>query len=186
MYCRLVRLLFVACASATLPALAEVPPQALEHLTTRERFIELDSEIQAIKQEILAINQEILLLEDSSLVSQGEQLVVLVSITAGSEVAPKQITLLMDGETLSQHDYSSDETAALLAGGVHRLFAGGLTEGEHKLEVLLSGRQGPNKEFRQQRSLSIARSNGRKYIELELGSGGRKSGPALTIRELSQ
>ena len=103
---RLVRLLFIVFASAVLPALAEAPLQADEATGTRARFVELDSEIQAIKQEILAINQEILLLEESSLVSHGEQLVVLVSIAAGSTVAPEQITLLIDGETLSRHDYS--------------------------------------------------------------------------------
>jgi hypothetical protein len=180
---RLVRLLFIVFASAVLPVLAEAPLQADEAAGTRARFVELDSEIQAIKQEILAINQEILLLEESSLVSQGEQVVVLVSIAAGSTVTPEQITLLIDGETLSRHDYSGGETAALLKGGVHRLFTGRLSKGEHQLEVLLSATSDHDKKFQRQRSINISKLSGRKYIELELGAGDRKSGPDLTIRE---
>ena len=185
-YCRLARLLFAACVSVVLPALAEAPSGAHENLNAREQFVELDSEIQAIKQEILAIDQEIQLLEGTSLASHGEQLVVLVSVAAGSTATPSQITLLMDGETLSQHSYSDGETAALLEGGVHRLFAGGLAAGNHQLEVLLFGRLDTDKEFQQRGSLTLSKRSGRQYVELELRAGDRKSGPDLSIRELQQ
>jgi hypothetical protein len=169
-----------------LPALAEAPLQADETPGTRDRFVELDSEIQAIKQEILAINQEILLLEESSLVSHGEQLVVLVSVAEGGAATPEQITLLVDGETLSSHDYSAGETAALREGGVHRLFTGRLSEGEHQLELVLSGRTNRDKKFQRQRSVAITKLKGRKYIEVELGTADRKSEPELAIREWQQ
>jgi hypothetical protein len=169
-----------------LPALAESPLRADVPADARARLVELDSEIQAIKQEILAINQEILLLEESSLVAHGEQLVVLVSTSAGSTVAPEEITLLIDGEMLSRHHYSSGETAALRKGGVHRLFAGAVNEGEQQLEILLTGRMEHDKTFKRQRTITITKPNGRKYIELELGAENRKSGPDLTIREWQQ
>jgi hypothetical protein len=183
---RSVRQLFTACVSSILLTAAATPLQADGRLDTRERFVELDSEIQAIKQEILGINREILLLEESSLYPDGEQLVVLVSIANGSTVYPERITLHLDGHTVTQHDYSGSEGAALHAGGVQRLYAGRLTEGEHRLDVSLSGRLARNKAFQQQHSVTITKMPGRKYMELQLGPAEEKSQPGVTVREWQQ
>jgi hypothetical protein len=185
-YWRPVRLLFTACVSSVFLTAAGTPLQADGRLDTRERFVELDSEIQAIKQEILGINREILLLEESSLYPHGEQLVVLVSIANGSTVYPERITLHLDGQTVTQHDYSGSEGAALQAGGVQRLYTGRLTEGEHRLDVSLSGRLARNKAFQQQRSVTLTKMPGRKYMELQLGPGEEKSQPGVTVREWQQ
>ena len=183
---RSVRLLFTACAAAVFLTAAGAPLQADEHPDTRERFIELDSEIQSIKEEILAINRDILLLEELSLYPHGGQLIVLVSVANGGPVKPERITLQLDGQTVSQYDYSTSEGAALLEGGVHRLYAGRLSEGEHRLDVSVSGRRGRDKAFRQQRSVTIIKIPGRKYMELHLGPGEQGSEPGVTIREWQQ
>jgi hypothetical protein len=150
---------------------------------TRERFIELDGEIQAIKEEILEINREILLLEELSLYPHGQQLVVLVSVASNSPVNPDSISLQLDGQTVNHHIYTGSEGAALQEGGVHRLYTGRLSDGEHKLEVSVTGKQAGGRAFHQQRSVTITKTPGRKYLELQLGPGGNKSGPGLTIRE---
>ena len=49
-YWRSARLLFTACVSAVFLIVAWVPLQAEESPDTRYRFVELDSEIQAIKE----------------------------------------------------------------------------------------------------------------------------------------
>ena len=77
----------------------ELQPQADERSDTRERFVELDGEIQAIKEEILEINRDILLLEELSLYPHGQQLVVLVSVANNSPVNPDTISLQLDGQT---------------------------------------------------------------------------------------
>ena len=59
-----VRLLFTICVSCVLLTGAGTAPQTDEPRDTRERYIELDGEIQAIKEEILGINRDILLLEE--------------------------------------------------------------------------------------------------------------------------
>ena len=183
---RSVRLLFTACIAAIFLTGAGTPLQAEQHPDTRDRFVELDSEIQAIKQEILAINREILLLEEASLYPHGQQLVVLVSIANDSPVNPERITLQLDGQTVTQHDYSVSEGSALRKGGVHRLYAGRLSEGEHRLDVSLSGRLARDKTFQQQRSVTITKMPGRKYMELQLGSGEQQSEPGVTVREWQQ
>ena len=97
-----------------------------------------------------------------------------------------RMTQHLDGQTVTQHDYSGSEGAALHAGGVQRLYAGRLTEGEHRLDVSLSGRLGRNKAFQQQRSVTITKIPGRKYMELQLGPGEEKSQAGVTVREWQQ
>ena len=185
LYWRSVRLLFTVCASTVL-TITGVPLQAGERLDTRERFVELDSEIQAIKVEILAINRDILLLEELSLYPHGQQLVVLVSIARDSPINPQRITLQLDGQTVTQHDYSGSENAALQEGGVHRLYTGRLSDGEHRVHVSLTGSQTRGKAFKQQRSITITKMPGRKTMELYLGPGERSSEPVVTIRQWQQ
>jgi hypothetical protein len=74
----------------------------------------------------------------------------------------------------------------LLEGGVHRLYAGRLSEGEHRLDVSVAGWQTRDKTFKQQRSVTITKMPGRKTIELHLGPGEQGSEPGVTIREWQQ
>jgi len=157
------------------------PPTA-ERGDSRAQFIELDSEIQAIKEEILGINQDILQIEEASRYPYGQQLVVLVSVANNSPLIPDSISLLLDGQAVSRHDYSDSDTAALRAGGVHRLYTGRLRKGKHNLEVLVTGKQG-RRAFQQQRSYTLTKAAGRLYLELYLGSGKDDADAGLTIRE---
>lgn len=172
-------------STVTLCAVAATP-RAEQAVESREHFIELDSELQAIKEEILAINRDLQAIEEMSLYPRGQQMVVLVSIAADSGLSAARITLNIDGEIVSRHDYSEQESDALLKGGVHRLYSGGVSEGQHRVEVSLTGRRSRNKQFTQRNSTTIHKSPGRKYLEVHLGPGERKSEPALTIRGLQQ
>ena len=178
-----VRLLFTACVSCVLLTGAGTVPQTDDPRDARERYIELDSEIQVIKEEILEINRDILQLEELSLYPHGQQLVVLVSIADNSPVNPASISLQLDGRTVSQHTYTGREGAALQEGGVHRLYAGRLGDGEHVLEVSVTGKQAGRQAFQQQRRVTITKLPGRKYLELQLGPGDNTSEPGLTVYE---
>jgi hypothetical protein len=180
-----VRLLFTVCVSCVFLSGAGEVPQPDEQRDTREQFVVLDGEIQAIKEEILEINRDILLLEELSLYPHGQQLVVLVSIATNNPVNPDSISLQLDGQTVSRHHYTGSEGAALQEGGVHRLYTGRLTAGEHRLEVSVTGKQAKGQAFQQQRSVTITKRPGRKYVELHLGPDEGSPEPGLTIREWS-
>ena len=178
-----VRLLLAVCVSCVFLTVAGAAPPTEERDDTRERFVELDGEIQAIKEEILGINRDILLLEEMSLYPHGQQLVVLVSVATNSPVNPETISLQLDGQTVSQYRYTGSEGAALQEGGVHRLYSGRLSDGEHSLAVSVTGKQGKAQTFNEQRSVTITKRPGRKYLELHLGPGENRSKPELTVRE---
>ena len=183
---RFVKLLLLTLAASALLTGAGTFLQAQEHSDTRGQFVELDGEIQAIKQEILEINREMLLLEESSLYPGGPQLVVLVSMAADTAISPEQISLQLDGQLLTQHEYSHSEALSLRGGGVHRLFTGALDPGEHVLDVSLSGQLDDDQPFTRERNATITMMSGRKTMELHLDSGERGSPPQLTVREWQQ
>ena len=162
------------------------PIQAQKHEYLKTSRVELDSETQSIKAEILEINREILLLEESLLYPPDEQLIVFVSIPNGSTVIPQSIILRLNGKTVSQHNYSKDEGTALQQGGVHRLYTGRLVEGNHQLDIAISGRRGGNKALQRERSLTFRKLPGQKTVELQLGSADRKSKADVIIREWQQ
>ena len=178
-----VRWLFSVCVSCVFLIGAGAASQTDERSDTRERFVKLDGEIQAIKEEILEINRDILLLEESSLYPYGQQLVVLVSVANNSPVNPESISLQLDGHTVSHHVYTGSEGAALQEGGVHRLYTGRLSDGEHMLKVFVTVKQARGQAFHQQHSVAITKVHGRKYLELNLGQGESTAKPGLTIRE---
>ena len=173
----------LVCVSCVFQAAAGAAPPVDGHSETRARFVELDGEIQAIKEEILGINRDILLLEELSLYPHGQQLVVLVSVAKDSPVRPETISLQLDGLTVSQYRYTGSEGAALQEGGVHRLYSGRLSDGEHSLAVSVTGQRVRDRVFNEQRSVTITKRPGRKYLELHLGPGEKSSQPGLTVRE---
>lgn len=154
-----------------------------EHSDTRERFVELDGEIQAIKEEILDINREILQLEEMLLYPNGQQVVVLVSVDNDAPVKPGSISLWLDGKSVSHHTYTGTEVAALQEGGVHRLYTGRLIDGEHTLEVSVAGKQNGGRDFQHRRSVVITKKPGQKYLEVNLRQDEDPSEPGLSIRE---
>jgi len=154
--------------------------------TSPQRFIELDSEIQTIKEEILSINKDILALKELALTAPDEQLVVLVSIAAPGSMLPTSISLQLDGQAITHHDYTASEGEALRGGGAQRLYVGRIGEGEHRLEVLLSGRKNGDKSLNLQNSITFTKEPGQKYLELQLGLDKRERHPDLTIRQWQQ
>ncbi|MCK5383010.1 MAG: hypothetical protein KAJ65_04545 [Gammaproteobacteria bacterium] len=174
------RLLLVSCVSCVFLTGAGTHSGSGD---SRDRFVKLDSEIQAIKEEILDINQEILLIEELSLYPHGQQMIVLVSVATNSLLRPDSISLQLDGQTVSEHHYSDNEYAAMQAGGVHRLYTGRVDDGEHQLVISVTGEQARGNAFSQQRSVTITKQAGRKYMELHLGPREDTAEPGLTIRE---
>lgn len=150
---------------------------------TRDRFTEVDREIQAVKQEVLEINREILLLEEELLYPHGQQVVVFVSLTDGSLVNVGNIALQLDGKTVSQHLYSQSEKAALNNGGVHRLYVGRLQDGTHVVDVTLSGSGTDGQPFFREQSAKIVKGSGRKVMELSIAAGDNDTEPQFTIRQ---
>ena len=150
---------------------------------TRERFTEVDREIQAVKQEILEINQEILSLEEEVLYPQGQQLLVFVSLSENSPVNVHSISLELDGQVVSRHVYTRAEADALHNGGTHRLYVGRLRDGPHVVDASFSGTATDGQQLLHQQSAKIIKRAGRKVMELNIAAGDKEMEPHFTIHE---
>ncbi|GMQ86867.1 MAG: hypothetical protein BMS9Abin08_0065 [Gammaproteobacteria bacterium] len=149
----------------------------------RDRFTEVDREIQAVKQEVLGVNREILLLEEQLLYPHGQQLVVFVSLSNNYPVKVSSISLELDGRVVSQHIYTRSEEASLHKGGIHRLYTGRLQEGAHIVDVSLSGMGMDGQQFLQRQSTKIIKGSGRKVVELNITAGDNETEPQFSIHE---
>jgi hypothetical protein len=179
-------LLFSALIALVFFPAAGVSGQPEHPAISPQPFIELDSEIQTIKEEILGINRDILMLKELALPPADEQLVVLVSVAAPGSMLPTTISLRLDGQAITRHDYTASESEALRGGGAHRLYVGRIGEGEHRLEVVLSGRKNGDKSLTLENSIPFTKEPGQKYLELQLGLDKRERHPELTIRQWQQ
>jgi len=156
---------------------------AEEGVDNRERFLELDREMQSIKEEFLEINQDVLRLQEMAARSQGGVLVVMLSMAPTLTVDPVGIVLQLDGNTVSQHQYSQREVIALREGGVQRLYTGSPGAGEHRLEIAFSGHGSDDRRLEHQQALTIHTLPGSQYLELRLEAGGDFPDPAFVLRE---
>ena len=150
---------------------------------SRERFIEVDREIQAAKQEVLEINREIMLLEEQLLYPHDQQLVVFVSLSQSLPLDIDSVSLALDGRTLSRHVYSAGEKAALNNGGVHRLYVGRLDKGTHIVYVSVSASTKDERQLFRQQSAKIIKGPGRKVMELSIAPGNEGTDPKFTIHQ---
>jgi hypothetical protein len=150
---------------------------------SRQRFIEVDKEIQAVKQEVLEINREIMLLEEQLLYPHDQQLLVFVTLSNNGSLDVASISLTLDGKRVSQHAYSQTERAALNQGGAHRLYVGRLENGVHELHVSLAGTSAQGQTILREQSAEFVKGSKQKVMELNIVSGDNGKDPEFTIHQ---
>jgi hypothetical protein len=150
---------------------------------TRKGFRDLDIEIQALKKEVLKVNRDLQVLEEGLLYPHNQQLMVFVSIVDDASFLLKDVRLQLDGQVVAAHTYTRGEEKALHEGGVHRVYVGGIRDGEHTVLVKVAGTEPQGADFGFQESTTITKKPGTCYIELRIHAGpdGRK--PAVSILE---
>src|ERR1700689_5910655 len=121
----------VAGASAT-----EVPAPADAGAGTRA----LDEQIQDLKKDVIDLNRDLFVLEEELLFPANTQVAVFVSMDVGDFFALDSIQLKIDNRDVTNYLYTPREVAALVKGGVQRLYVGNLKAGGHELGALFNGK----------------------------------------------
>lgn len=161
----LIGLLVLSCAG---PALAAPPAQPL------------DERVEALKQRALDLDRDLSRLETELLFAGDTQVSVFVSLAGGGDLVLDSVRLLIDGSERAGHLYEAAQVDALRRGGVQRLYLGQLRPGPHKLTASFIAHRAGGKEYRDERSLSITKGEGAKYVELKVTGG---ASPRLDITE---
>jgi hypothetical protein len=154
-------------------------PAASSDASTRA----LDEQIQDLKQSVVDLNKDLFVLEEELLFPANTQVAIFVSMDVGEFFGLDSVTLKIDNREVSNYLYTPREVAALLKGGVQRLYVGNLKAGSHELVALFSGK-GPNeRDYRRGASIKFEKGVGAKYLELKISDRARRQQPEFEIKD---
>jgi len=143
----------------------------------------LDEQVQDLKQQVVDLNKDLFVLEEELLFPANTQVAVFLSMDVGAFFGLDSVTLRIDNREVINYLYTPRETAALLKGGVQRLYIGNLKAGSHELVALFGGK-GPNdRDYRRGASLKFEKGVGAKYLELKISDRARRQQPEFEIKD---
>jgi hypothetical protein len=143
----------------------------------------LDQQIQDLKKDVIDLNRDLFVLEEELLFPANTQVAVFVSMDVGDFFALDSISLKIDNREVMNYLYTPREVAALIKGGVQRLYVGNLKAGGHELVVLFNGK-GPNdRYYRRGANLKFEKGVGAKYLELKITDHERAQQPEFEIKD---
>jgi hypothetical protein len=143
----------------------------------------LDQQIQDLKKDVVDLNKDLFVLEEELLFPANTQVAVFVSVDVGDFFALDSISLKIDNHDVMNYLYTPRETAALLKGGVQRLYVGNLKAGEHELVALFNGKGPHDRAYRRGANLKFEKGVGAKYLELKVTDHAHAQEPEFEIRD---
>jgi hypothetical protein len=143
----------------------------------------LDQQIQDLKKDVIDLNRDLFVLEEELLFPANTQVAVFVSMDVGDFFALDSVQLKIDNRDVINYLYTPREVAALIKGGVQRLYVGNLKAGGHELVVLFNGK-GPNERYyRRGANLRFEKGVGAKYLEVKITDHARAQQPEFEIKD---
>lgn len=142
----------------------------------------LPGDLQSLKMDLVTLNKEITQLENELMFPSAET-AILVSVEAGSGVKLVDINLSIDNKSAGYYFYSDAEFAALGKGGMHRLYSGNLTSGQHTLKAVINGYEPNGKDFQRTVTYGFSKGAQRKVIELKASDNATRTQGDFRFRE---
>lgn len=142
----------------------------------------LPGDLQALKMDLITLNKEITLIENELMFPSAETSVV-VSVEAGSGVKLVDINLMIDDKSAGYYYYSDVEFAALGKGGMHRLYSGNLTSGQHTIKAVITGYEPGGKDFQRTVTHTFSKGAQRKVIEIKASDNATRTQGDFRFRE---
>jgi hypothetical protein len=175
-----------AATPATAPAAAgttDSAPAAAPAAADADSTRSLDSDLQTLKKSVTDLNRDLFVLEEELLFPANTQVAVFVSMDVGDFFALDSVTLRIDDREVDNYLYTPREVAALIKGGVQRLYVGNLKAGSHELVAFFNGK-GPNdRPYKRGASIKFEKGVGAKYLELKITDRARRQQPEFEIRD---
>ncbi len=150
---------------------------------SKDRFRELDKDVQSLKKEVLDLNRDLFLLEEELLFPANSQVAFFISMDVGEYFALDSVSLKINGKEVANYLYTNREVDALLRGGVHRMHMANLKTGDHELVAVFTGKGPHSRDYRRGATLEFSKGIGAKYMELEITDRVKKQQPEFEIKE---
>lgn len=146
----------------------------------------LETEMRDLKKQVLEINRDLFVLEEDLLFPSSTQVNVFLSFDAKEYFGLDGVTLKMDDRAVSNHLYTDRELEALERGAVQRLYTGNLPTGKHELVAVVTGTGPEGRDFRRAVKLDFKKSEGTKYIELNISGDNLRKQALFQLKEWEQ
>jgi hypothetical protein len=170
-------------SAAPVPDAQNSPAPAAEPPADPNGTRALDQQIQDLKKDVVDLNKDLFVLEEELLFPANTQVAVFVSVDVGDFFALDSITLKIDNHDVMNYLYTPRETAALLKGGVQRLYVGNLKAGEHELVAFFNGKGPHDRFYRRGANLKFEKGVGAKYLELKVTDHAHVQEPEFEIKD---
>lgn len=164
-------------------ALSDVVASDDAAAASKDRFRELDKDVQSLKKEVLDLNRDLFLLEEELLFPANSQVAFFISMDVGEYFELDSVSLKINGKEVANYLYTSREVDALLRGGVHRMHMANLKTGDHELVAVFTGKGPHSRDYRRGATLEFTKGIGAKYMELEITDRVKKQQPEFEIKE---
>jgi inactivated superfamily I helicase len=168
-------------------ALVMMPVSAAEKQAVKqggsESFQSLDKKIQNTKQEVLDLSRDLFVLEEELLFPASTQVAVFLSVDVGEFFQLDSVQLKLDDKMVTNYLYTERENAALLRGGVQRLYMGNLRVGKHELVAVFTGKGTHERDYKRGATLVFEKQTEPKYIELKIRDVQKKLQPEFEVKE---
>jgi len=142
----------------------------------------LDTSIEALKKQVLSLNRDLFILEEDLLFPANTQFSVFLSLNAGNLFVLDSVQLRIDDKNVANHLYTDRELAALLRGGVQRLFIGNLTSGEHEVVAIFTGVGPSGRDYRRGKTIVLEKTTEPQFVEFTIEDDGTKEQPEFNTR----
>jgi len=142
----------------------------------------LDTRVQELKQEVLDLNRDLFVLEEELLFPASTQLAVFLSVDVGTFFALDSVQLKLDNKVVTNYLYTERENAALLRGGVQRLYLGNLRTGKHELIAIFVGKGTHERDYRRGATINFEKGTDPKFIELKIRDKEKKLQPEFEVK----
>jgi hypothetical protein len=157
-------------------------PVSLSFAVDETEDLAIDSSIEALKKEVLSLNRDLFILEEDLLFPANTQFSVFLSVNAGSLFALDSVQLKVDAKTVANHLYTERELAALLRGGVQRLFIGNLPSGEHEVVAFFVGVGPAGRDYQLGKTIVFEKTSEPQFIEFSVLDNASKEQPKFEAR----
>lgn len=158
-----------------------VAMSAAEEITAREiskeQIKRLGEQVQDIKKDVLDISTGLIQLEEKSIYPLNTRISIFLTVAQGDKSRLDTVRVKIDAKEAVNHVYTAKEVDALQRGGVQRIYTGNLQNGEHLLEVALTGKSTSSNAYQKNANYKFVKDAGNKIIEITLaGSGSGNQG----------
>ncbi|VUD68841.1 hypothetical protein TDB9533_04200 [Thalassocella blandensis] len=134
----------------------------------REEVKKISNDIQKLKDDVIILNKDLRVMEERLLFPSNTKFSVFVSMTSGQFFYLESIKLKINGRFVATHIYSEKQQAAMLRGGVHKLYITNLSEGKHDAIAFITGIGPGGRAYKRAVELSFVKKSGSQYLEVAI------------------